>query len=531
VTEVPVPALVVLVGPAGSGKTSWASRRYAGNEIVSSDALRAVVGSGEADLAASKDAFAVLDAVVAARLRRGLTTVVDTLGLDPDRREALIRAGRAAFLPVVAVRFRTSLQLCRARNRLRDRPVPAPVLKAQHQRSAAAELAGFDLVVEVDGGLGTDDERSALEVTSGLVSRAEGPSLAASSMGTVSPGAATASPAAPGPSAATSTGSRAGPAASSPGGVDQPPGLRFALQISAFPWGRDPRTWLREVAQQAERAGFSGIAVMDHLLQIPQVGRAWDPIPEAFVSLGFLAGVTERVELGALVTPVTFRSAPLLAKILASLDVVSGGRAFCGLGAGWYQREHAAYHIDFPPDRARLDELESTIGVLRAFWGPGTKPFGDLPETTGYPRPSNIPIIVGGGGERRTLEIAARLGDGCNVSSTLPVLDHKLQVLRGHATAAGRLLADFRVTVLDLPIVGTSPDDVARLVEANRGRTSAKAYAAAHHAGTVEAHIARYRQLADRGVHTAFVSFPDLKGPAEIDRFAPVLEAFRIAPA
>jgi alkanesulfonate monooxygenase SsuD/methylene tetrahydromethanopterin reductase-like flavin-dependent oxidoreductase (luciferase family) len=307
--------------------------------------------------------------------------------------------------------------------------------------------------------------------------------------------------------------------------------LRFALQISTFPWGQNPRTWLREVAQNAEAVGFSGIAVMDHLLQIPQVGRAWDPIPEAYITLGFLAGVTEHVELGALVTPVTFRSAPLLAKILASLDVVSGGRAFCGLGAGWYQREHTAYAIDFPADRARLDELESTIGTLRAFWGPGSKPFAGLPETTSYPRPSNIPVIVGGGGERRTLEIAARLGDGCNVSSALPVLDHKLEVLRRHATAAGRSLADFRITVLDLPIVGTSPDDASRLVEANRGRSSAKAYAAAHHAGTVGAHIARYRQLADRGVHTVFVSFPDLTGAAEIDRFAPVLQAFRAAPA
>ena len=494
--DIPSPALVVLVGPAGSGKTTWARRRYAGNEIVSADALRAVVGSGEADLDASKDAFALLDAIVAARLRRGLTTVVDTLGLDPDRRAALIEAGHGSGLPVVAVRLRTGLELCRARNRGRDRPVPAPTLKSQFQRTAAAELIGFDLVLEADGS-----------------EPATGP--------TGGPGAAAS---ATGPAGHTEAG---GNARAHPTG--EPATLRFALQISAFPWGQDPRGWLRDVAQHAERVGFSAIAVMDHLLQIPQVGRVWDPIPEAYVSLGFLAGVTETVELGALVTPVTFRSAPLLAKMLASLDVVSGGRAFCGLGAGWYEREHAAYDLAFPSAGARLTELESSIGVLRAFWGPGTKPFGELPETTGYPRPSSIPIIVGGGGERRTLDIAARLADGCNVSSALPVLDHKLEVLRGHAEAAGRSLDGFRVTVLDLPIIGSTPDDVARLVEAHRGRTSAKAYAAAHHAGTVPAHIARYRQLADRGVHTVFVSFPDLTGPTEIDRFAPVLQAFRAA--
>src|SRR4051812_34196519 len=124
----PAPALIVLVGPSGSGKTTWARTHYAANEVVSSDALRAVVGSAEADLDASVDAFAVLDAVVAARLRRGLTTVIDTLGLDVARRVAAVAAGRAARLPVVAVRFTTVLDVCRRRNRERARPVPAPVL-------------------------------------------------------------------------------------------------------------------------------------------------------------------------------------------------------------------------------------------------------------------------------------------------------------------------------------------------------------------------------------------------------------------
>ncbi|MGS0683639.1 LLM class flavin-dependent oxidoreductase [Nakamurella sp. GG22] len=482
----PTPALVVLVGPSGSGKSTWARKQYATNEVVSSDALRAVVGSGEGDLDASADAFAVLDTVVSARLRRGLTTVVDTLGLDQARRVAAVSAGRTAGLPVVAIRFTTGLDICRRRNRERARPVPAPVLKAQFQRAASADLEadGFDLVVQVDAA-DADAGTAASDVPIPVPMPAQGGQ----------------------------------------------PALRFALQVSSFPWGQDPRRWLRDVARAAEDSGFTAVAVMDHLLQIPQVGRAWDPIPEAYVTLGYLAGVTERVELGALVTPVTFRAAPLLAKMLASLDVVSGGRAFCGIGAGWYGREHAGYGLPFPTAGARLDALEATIGVLRAFWGPGTKPYEGLPETTCYPRPGPIPIIVGGGGERRTLEIAARLGDGCNVSSAPGVLDRKLAAFRDHAERSGRSIGidprdDLRITVLDLPIVGDDPDEVGRLVEAHRGRTSATAYAAAHHAGTVERHIERYRGLADLGVHTVFVSFPNLAGPAEVERFAAVTQAF-----
>jgi alkanesulfonate monooxygenase SsuD/methylene tetrahydromethanopterin reductase-like flavin-dependent oxidoreductase (luciferase family) len=381
------------------------------------------------------------------------------------------------------VRFTTGLDVCRSRNRLRDRPVPAPALKSQFLRTADTDLTqeDFDLVLDVStGSTHTSGDPAGIRDA----------------------------------------------AADEIGSIAAPPALRFALQISAFPWGGSPRQWLGEVARSAENARFTAIAVMDHLLQIPQVGRAWDPIPEAYVTLGYLAGITQRVDLGALVSPVTFRSAPLLAKILASLDVVSGGRAFCGLGAGWFEREHAGYALAFPSARQRLDTLESTIGVLRAFWGAGTKPFGDVPETTCYPRPGDIPIIVGGGGERRTLDIAARLADGCNIGSALPVLDRKLEVLRGHAARAGRSLEAFRVTVLDLPIVGGNPDEVARLVEAHRGRVSAKAYSAAHHAGTVEQQIDRYRLLAARGVHTVFVSLPDLKGPEQVERFGDIVSAF-----
>ena len=184
--------------------------------------------------------------------------------------------------------------------------------------------------------------------------------------------------------------------------------------MSRFPWGADPAGWLRSIALAADHHGFAGIALMDHLIQIPQVDRAWEPIPEPWVTLGLLAGLDTNLRLGTLVSPVTFRAPGIIAKTVATLDVLSGGRAFVGLGAGWWEREHLAFGLPFPPPAERLDQLEASIETIRALWGKGTKAHEGrrvtLPETTAYPRPVGQPqIIVGGSGERRTLRIAAEL--------------------------------------------------------------------------------------------------------------------------
>ena len=512
--RLPDPALVVLIGPAGSGKSTWAAARYRPAEIVSADQLRGVVGSGEHDLAASADAFSLLDQIVAARLGRGLTTVVDTLGLDPGRRRDLRELARRAGLPAVAVLLGTSPARCRDRNRARERPVPVSVLDGQLRRMAAVpgqvEAEGWDVVLA--GGDQTPVEPAH------------------------SPGAGQARD----------------------DQRERPARLGFVLQISRFPWddgaagpaggtsgrlagqeGRrggglaGPAGWLAGVADAAAEAGFEGIALMDHLIQIPQAGRAWEPIPEPWVTLGLLAGLTAGtgLRLGTLVTPVTFRAPGLLAKTVATLDVLSGGRAFCGLGAGWWDREHAGFGLPFPPAPVRLDLLETAIETMRALWRPGTRAYqGDrvsLPETTCYPRPAGpVPIIVGGSGERRTLRIAARLGDGCNLPSDLAVLDRKLAVLRAHCAEAGRDPAEVAVTVLDIPVVGRDREHAAAIVERLRGRAGAAAFARRHHAGPVDDHVGRYRLLADRGVSTVFVSLPDLAGPQDVLRLAPVIQAF-----
>jgi alkanesulfonate monooxygenase SsuD/methylene tetrahydromethanopterin reductase-like flavin-dependent oxidoreductase (luciferase family) len=224
------------------------------------------------------------------------------------------------------------------------------------------------------------------------------------------------------------------------------------------------------------------------------------------------------------VTPVTYRAPGIIAKSLATLDALSGGRAFCGIGAGWWAREHAGFGLPFPGPAERLDQLERAIEIIRALWAAGTKPAAGLPETTSYPRPvSDIPIIVGGSGEQRTLRIAARLGDACNLPSDLETLDRKLAVLRGYCAEAGR---DIAVTVLDVPIVGRDREHVAALVEKLRGRTPAAGYARRHHAGTTAEHVGRYRLLAERGVSTVFVALPDLAGPDDVLRLAPIVAGF-----
>ncbi|MGD9990306.1 LLM class flavin-dependent oxidoreductase [Pseudonocardia sp.] len=463
--ELPDPALVVLVGPAGAGKSTWAAARYRDAEIVSSDALRARVGTGPADLDAGDDAFAVLEAIVAARLRRGLTTVVDTLGLDAGRRRAWLAAGRAAGMPCVATVFGTPAAVCRARNRERDRPVPAPALTSQVRRmpGVSAEIAGeqWDLVVRESGG--------------------------------PAPAAAPAPP---------PTTAAARPLFAGPGG------LSFVLQVSRFPSGASAER-LTAVARAAEEAGFAGLALMDHLIQIPQVGRPYEAIPEPLVTLGLLAGATTTLHLGTLVCPVTFRPAGVLAKAFATLDALSGGRAFCGLGAGWWEREHAGHGLPFPAAGDRVDLLERAIPTMRALWATGTRPAAGLPETTSYPRPVGaLPIIVGGTGPR-VLRLAASLGDACNVP----------------AARVAQTGPQQRVTVLDVPVLGEDRDHVATLVERLRGRTDAATFAARHHAGTADRHVARYRGLVEAGVCTAFVAPPDLTGPADVARWAPVIAA------
>jgi F420-dependent oxidoreductase-like protein len=494
VTNLPDPCVVVLVGPGAAGKSTWAAAHFPAPAIVSSDRLRALVGAGEDDITASTDAFAVLDEVVEMRLGRRLTTVIDTLGLDTGRRRRWLERARHHGVPCVAVAFDTPAAECRARNRAREvKRIPVDALNAQLRAWPAVRdllpTEGFDDV------LAPDPVR-------------------------VVPQAFVAAQAAERRQ------------------LDDPTRLRFGQHLGEFVFPGGPAKTaerIREIATGAERAGFDAIYVMDHFRQIPQVGRAFDDFLESFTTLAYLAAGTERVRLGTLVTGVTYRNVAHLGKIVATLDVLSGGRAACGLGLAWFKAEHTAYGWPVPPVAERYDLLEDALRLLPVLWGPGSKPFEGkvlrVPEAMCYPRPlqERVPIIVGGGGERRTLRLAARYADAANVFGDADTVRHKATVLAAHCADAGRDPAEVALTHLSTTLVGRTDAEVAAAVERLRPRREPAArYATSVHAGTVADHVGRFRGLAEAGVREVMVRLPGLGADAEpLGAFGEVIGAFR----
>ncbi|MEV6290708.1 LLM class F420-dependent oxidoreductase [Streptomyces sp. NPDC051896] len=206
----------------------------------------------------------------------------------------------------------------------------------------------------------------------------------------------------------------------------------------------------------AEAAGVSWLSVMDHYFQMEFNGGAEAPMLEAYTTLGYLAAHTSTVRLGALVTGVTYRRPGLLAKIATTLDVLSGGRATLGIGAAWYDREHHGLGVPYPPLAERFERLEETLRICLQMWDPEDNgPFEGrhyrLAETLCVPAPVSTPhpeIMIGGGGEKKTLRLVARYADACNlIPSSAEELRHKLEVLRGHCESAGRDYDTIRKTV------------------------------------------------------------------------------------
>jgi F420-dependent oxidoreductase-like protein len=249
---------------------------------------------------------------------------------------------------------------------------------------------------------------------------------------------------------------------------------RFGVQLPNFS-GFDPADLFDHVAglaTAAEEAGFDSVWVMDHFFQLPPLGGPDQPMLEAYTLLGALAARTRRVQLGTLVTGVTYRNPGVLAKIVTTLDIVSRGRAILGIGGAWYDAEHEGLGIDYPSDRVRLDMLEEAVQVCRAmFTGDDVSFTGAhyrLDHARNLPRPVQAggpKIMIGGGGEKRTLRLVARYADQCNVTGDVPTLARKIGVLRRHCAEVGRDAAEVSVTWMTPLILTTSSQNTAEVRE------------------------------------------------------------------
>lgn len=247
----------------------------------------------------------------------------------------------------------------------------------------------------------------------------------------------------------------------------------FGLQIPSFTFPDVPPERLFDtvaaVATTAEEAGFDSVWLMDHFRQIPGVGGEEEPILEGYTALAGIAARTSRVELGTMVTGVTYRNPAYLAQVVTTLDVISSGRAILGIGAAWFEDEHRSYGFRFPPVGERMDRLEEAIRICRLMFTEERPSFAGtyyaIDDALNVPRPirpGGPPILVGGGGERRTLRIVAELADMSNLFGTPDTIRHKLDVLTGHCEDVGRDPGDIVKTRLGGLVVADTHEEAER---------------------------------------------------------------------
>ena len=492
--RLPAPCLVVLVGASSSGKSTWAAGTFRATEIVSSDRLRGMVGAGEDDQQAGTAAFSILGQIVEERMRRRLTTVIDSLGFDRDNRRRWVGLAHDAGIPAFAVVFDAPPEQARARNSERSRPVPRSVLHKQLSRfrvvQAEIDDDGFDRVI--------------IEQPVALVAPSIAPMIAPAENETTE-------------------------------GRSARSGHRFGLVINRFDWGEDRSQMaphLTSIASRAEAAGFDDLWVMDHFRQIPQVGRPWEDIPEAYTTLAFLAGITSRIGLGTLVTGIGHRHPVVLGKMVATLDVLSRGRVTLGLGIGWDRGEHEGYGIPFAPTPRRYEQLEDTLRMLPLLWGKGSPWFSGVtfsaPELICYPRPiqDHIPILIGGSGEKRTLRLVAQYADACNLFGRPEVIRRKVDVLHRHCAEIDRNPDQIEVSHLVDVMTAMDRNSLRERVDQLRGRNmTAEAYMGRHNAGTVADHLDHIAGYRAAGASHSIVAMPDVHLEGSIEAFGEVIEA------
>lgn len=252
--------------------------------------------------------------------------------------------------------------------------------------------------------------------------------------------------------------------------------MKLGLQLSNLTYAGGPPKLaqnLATIARTADDAGYSSIWLMDHFFQIPVVGPAQNEMLEAYTALGYLAAHTSRALLGTMVTGVTYRHSGVLAKQVTTLDVLSGGRAILGIGAAWFEREHVGLGIPFPRLKERFERLEDALQVCLQMWSDNDGPFEgkhvtlaetlNSPQSLSRPHP---PILIGGGGEKKTLRMVAKYGDACNVRGESPeFVKQKLDILREHCEREGRDYNAIEKTILTRIDVGPNGEKVGQVVD------------------------------------------------------------------
>jgi F420-dependent oxidoreductase-like protein len=251
--------------------------------------------------------------------------------------------------------------------------------------------------------------------------------------------------------------------------------MHLDLHVARFNWVDAPKhigPALAKLSRTAESVGVRALSVMDHYFQMDYAAPAEDPMLEGYTALGFVAGVTKTLRMRVLVTGVTYRHPGLLAKIITTLDVVSGGRAELGLGAAWYEREHKGLGVPFPPVKERFERLEEALQICLQMWSANNGAYAgkhyQLAETVCSPAPVSSPrprIMLGGTGEKKTLLLVAKYADAWNCFGAPEEVARKIEVLRRHCDTVGRDIREIEIsTFLEITDESTT-DDVLRSAE------------------------------------------------------------------
>jgi F420-dependent oxidoreductase-like protein len=252
--------------------------------------------------------------------------------------------------------------------------------------------------------------------------------------------------------------------------------MQLDIHVPRFTWPGGPEAigpTFASLAQTAEAVGVRTLSVMDHWFQMDMMWPAEEPMLEGYTALSFAAAKTERLRFRLLVGGVTYRHPGLLAKTITTLDVLSGGRAELGLGAAWYEREHRGLGVPFPPLSERYERLKETLQICFQMWSDDNGPYQgrhyQLAETLCSPRPVSTPrprVLIGGGGERKTLRLVAQYADACNIIGDVATVARKVEVLRRHCDDVGRDPGEIEVTALIGVAEDADRDTILREVEA-----------------------------------------------------------------